>query len=542
MIRPSDLLNGALLSVFALGACIAESPPAVVEPLPPAERSDEPAAVEPTLTAAPRPEDRTASVAATGQDRPESSGATGEESVKLGETWYDVKLAGKKLGFAQSIDERVKVQGHEVYHLYRRETLTIKRLGPTLRIEATTDGWVDVDGSPRRFDHRRMEGSEPRSVEGHREGEEFVVRKTIGANVVVDRIPITDELRLASSLELLLAKRLKVGFRMKGQAIVESQGDVVPYTIAVIRTNGDGHFEVNQQLGPIKATMWMNKDGTVVRSVLPELRMEQVKVTEREAKLPSEVVDLFSQALLRLPRPLPARQNIEQLVVRIESKGGNEVDAVGDDRQTVRKIGRAAELTIRVQRPPRKSVRRPIKAPRWQPFLQSTEYEPLDHPGLRSTAERLTTNEETIWGAARAINAFVYRHIKDKTLARAYMSAPEALASQEGDCTEHSVLFSSLAKISGIPTRLVTGLVYVGGPENVLGYHEWVEVWTGEEWLAMDPTFGQEIADATHIKLHAGLSDPKGLRASGQAAGRALADFDFKVVAYVDGSGKRHPL
>ena len=33
-----------------------------------------------------------------------------------------------------------------------------------------------------------------------------------------------------------------------------------------------------------------------------------------------------------------------------------------------------------------------------------------------------------------------------------------------------------------------------------LYWHEWVEVYVGE-WVAMDPTFNQEVADATHFAL-----------------------------------------
>ena len=29
----------------------------------------------------------------------------------------------------------------------------------------------------------------------------------------------------------------------------------------------------------------------------------------------------------------------------------------------------------------------------------------------------------------------------------------------------------------------------------------WVEVWTGDDWYALDPTIGAGSVDATHIKL-----------------------------------------
>ena len=68
----------------------------------------------------------------------------------------------------------------------------------------------------------------------------------------------------------------------------------------------------------------------------------------------------------------------------------------------------------------------------------------------------------------------------------------------EGDCNEHSVLYAALARAAGLPTRVAAGIVYLDG---AFLYHAWNEVWLGERWVAVDPTFDQFPADATHIKL-----------------------------------------
>jgi hypothetical protein len=49
---------------------------------------------------------------------------------------------------------------------------------------------------------------------------------------------------------------------------------------------------------------------------------------------------------------------------------------------------------------------------------------------------------------------------------------------------------------------VVNGLVYSSQFKGFV-YHAWTEVYVGE-WRALDPTFGQEIVDATHIKLAEG--------------------------------------
>ncbi len=69
-----------------------------------------------------------------------------------------------------------------------------------------------------------------------------------------------------------------------------------------------------------------------------------------------------------------------------------------------------------------------------------------------------------------------------------------------GDCNEHTILTVALARAAGLPARICAGIVYLNGS---FGYHAWPMIWAGE-WVAMDPTFSQYIADGTHIILATG--------------------------------------
>ncbi|MCH7590017.1 transglutaminase domain-containing protein, partial [PVC group bacterium] len=57
-----------------------------------------------------------------------------------------------------------------------------------------------------------------------------------------------------------------------------------------------------------------------------------------------------------------------------------------------------------------------------------------------------------------------------------------------------------LARAKGIPVIPIVGLVFL---DNKFYYHAWPAVYVGE-WIQMDPTFGQNIADTTHIPFFAG--------------------------------------
>jgi transglutaminase-like putative cysteine protease len=126
-------------------------------------------------------------------------------------------------------------------------------------------------------------------------------------------------------------------------------------------------------------------------------------------------------------------------------------------------------------------------------------------------------SENDLWKRAKLVNEFVFNSIKKAP----YISLPDAietLTTRQGDCNEHAALFTALARAAGIPTRMVVGLVHsntsmtsalTGRPLEKPGfyYHAWVEVFNGNRWISMDPTWNQVPAGAAHIAFVEGASD-----------------------------------
>jgi len=77
----------------------------------------------------------------------------------------------------------------------------------------------------------------------------------------------------------------------------------------------------------------------------------------------------------------------------------------------------------------------------------------------------------------------------------------DALAKGEGSCRDYASLFALWAREMGLATRIVTGLVYLGDTHQAFGLHAWNEVRMNGHWIAVDPTWNQAPADATHIRL-----------------------------------------
>ncbi len=124
------------------------------------------------------------------------------------------------------------------------------------------------------------------------------------------------------------------------------------------------------------------------------------------------------------------------------------------------------------------------------PLLQST------HPRLVAQAQQILGAERDALQATRKLLDWTHLTL-EKTPTVGMPTALEALESKKGDCNEHAVLFTALARTAGLPARVAAGVVYLDG---AFYYHAWSEVWLGQ-WVSVDPVFHQFPADATHVKF-----------------------------------------
>lgn len=114
-------------------------------------------------------------------------------------------------------------------------------------------------------------------------------------------------------------------------------------------------------------------------------------------------------------------------------------------------------------------------------------------------------------GRAEALRRAVHRHIRRKGLASAFATASETARSGEGDCTEHAVLLAAMLRAEGIPSRVVTGLVFCpefAGEQNVFGWHMWTQAIVDGQWLDLDATLpGGHRFHGAHIATGTSAQD-----------------------------------
>jgi transglutaminase-like putative cysteine protease len=117
-----------------------------------------------------------------------------------------------------------------------------------------------------------------------------------------------------------------------------------------------------------------------------------------------------------------------------------------------------------------------------------------------------------------------YAHVEGEEV------ASEVLDRGVGDCSEMSILFVAMARAVGVPARRVVGLAATYDQDSFgFGYHAWAEVAIDGRWVAVDPTWNETIADASHIPLLAGDGDE-------WAAAAAVLEVDVVEISHVPGA------
>ncbi|HUL59392.1 MAG TPA: transglutaminase family protein [Anaeromyxobacteraceae bacterium] len=245
-------------------------------------------------------------------------------------------------------------------------------------------------------------------------------------------------------------------------------------------------------------------DGRVV-----EIKLGDAIVAKPEGEATAkrlDKVDLFALSRVPVPRELSHAVPLT-IVYRVE--GLPRTFQKGDGRQSFAAGGGAVTVvTVRARVPAAADPGRDTPRSRVQASPEDLEPTPQidsDDPEIRALAKEVAGDVPGTYAAALKLSEHVYRRL-EKAYGASQDRASDVLRTGKGDCTEHSVLLLALARALGIPARGVHGLVYARYDDGVpaLYWHAWVEVKSAGEWIPLDPTFGQPVADATHVALGTG--------------------------------------
>ncbi len=434
-----------------------------------------------------------------------------KSGVLIRSSWMRILANGSPVGYSHTeidVDERTPT---DHYRIDSEMELELNILSQRQRVYTRLLVNLDILSRLQRFTFSLHSAAYETEIAGTRlQGDQFLITIKAGGKVSRMTLAIPDDVILYSPM---LEQAL--GSLKPGESRIFKTLDPASMTVADIRIRADRRetLTLRGRTEPVTALAadyqgmtiwtWVNGEGEILRQETPlgwimeacdPAEALAYKSTARNGRQP----EMLASAAAPADKAIAEPRQIRKLEVLLKG-----VDVSAADLTT----GRQSVLGIETN-----GIRLLIRAPDWPagpdavnaaafsnelaatPFIQSAD------PALVEKARAITRGTPTPAAAAQAINTWVFTHVR-KNPAVSLPSAIAVLSQLEGDCNEHTYLAVGLARAIGIPAKVMAGIVYMNG---AFYYHAWPAVYTGGQWVSMDPTFGQTIADATHIALAEG--------------------------------------
>lgn len=452
-------------------------------------------------------------------------------SLAPGVSFYTLHMGGRSVGQATSRLDTIP----DGFTLEDLMSLELPALGQTGTAVARTRVELDpalvmrsfsftLDSEVGRFEARgEVLPDTTLSVRVHSAGSEQALsfrlsEPPVFSNVVPIRVAMGGDLRAGNRVRLPVFDPTSLSTRTVEVHVVEQDTVIVTDSVALDPASGRWMqarvdtvraWRIREVFGGVQIESWVDDDGRILRASSPlgfsmeKTEYELARQAQEDGRLAGGGVvddDIILSTAVRSNVDLADREERGELRFRLSGVdlSGFELDG---GRQTLRGD------TLIVRREDWSSLDPGYTLPyKRMDLREALEPEPL----IQSDDERIIRRARSLTAArsswaqnpvevARQLTASVHGML-DKRITFSMPNAVQVLETRQGDCNEHTVLYVALARALGLPARTAVGLVYVNG---AFFYHAWPEVWLGE-WVAVDPTFGQYPADASHIRFVVG--------------------------------------
>jgi len=254
--------------------------------------------------------------------------------------------------------------------------------------------------------------------------------------------------------------------------------------------------------------------------------MDLRRMPEKEAKELEANIDLFAETMIKVDRKLGDPTKLREMVLEIKGPGIQSItdsanqDATYDEKskRLLLKIGRSHGIKQAVTEEARAKA------------LEETSLYPIDDAEVKMLAEEAVKTAERPRARIKRLVDFVDTFIIDD-YGNEPLSVIDIIETQRGDCTEHSQLFVTMARSLGIPAREVSGFIYGEGAEASFGGHAWCEVEVEGFWHPVDPTWGETVVNATHIRI-------SGEKPSSEEMELYMGGLEFRILSTKDRRGR----
>jgi len=424
-----------------------------------------------------------------------------EEGVRATDEWFGIYQQGKKIGYAHSRT----IPEAETYHLFEESEMDILALGSVQRVKTIINSYTTKNFLLKYFDFMLQSDITTMKIKGAVIKNQLVLDIDTGGQTRTEKIQLSSPPYLSPNIKpAILLMGLETGKTYRFPLFNPATMSTEETTISVESKDrikiGDAEktiYKMKESFQGMETTSWITQDGETIKeeSALGYSLLKESKAEAMKRDKGGPIVDIIT--LTMIPSD-PIKDPSQVAYLRARLKGvplqGFQLD---NDRQTLK--GDAIE--IRKEDYPT-AYRLPYTGKEQTEYLLPNALIQSDDKKIIDQASKILAGEKNAYAAAKKLNDWVYSAIEKKPVI-SIPSALDVLKQREGDCNEHTALYTALARAAGIPTRMAAGIVYM---ENGFYYHAWPEVWVGH-WMPVDPTFNQFPADATHIRFTTGNLD-----------------------------------
>lgn len=426
------------------------------------------------------------------------------------EQWMGAYFQGEKIGYSYRKITKIS----DGYKISERLKVMLSMMGAEKEFETILDAHTDRLFRLVSFSCRFVSDVDMHA-KGKVEGKTIFITLNIGEVTTIKKIRVTERPYInLSMVPYILRNGLKPGKRLTIPVVnplnmsqehinVEVLGEDTLMSMGEMR-----HVhKLKGSLKGIETIVWITKKGEVLREDSP-MGFSLVKETKATAVQLSKLsMDVVAQVSIPFRLSLsPGKTEYLKLCIsgidtdRLELDGGRQ-----RLRGDVLEIKKESLESMAAQPFPCKD--RTGRGDRNQDgftreYLKDTMFVQSKDPAIIELSGEVIGEQKNLLEMTRLIHGWVYENIKKEPMITLPL-ATEVLRMKKGDCNEHTVLFTALARAAGIPTRIAAGLTYRDG---FFYYHAWPEVYLNE-WVAVDPTLGQFPADASHVRILTGDMD-----------------------------------
>jgi hypothetical protein len=434
-----------------------------------------------------------------------------KETMKAGENWWEIHLQKEKIGIGSTVR---KAQGDK-FTVQEQLWMKMTVMGQPQNAEQTLDYQIDQNLVLESFQYALRSGPVEMRIAGRLRNDPGGSGKILSLIIHSAGREEKQELRLAETPHIIGQTRLQFvsqglerGRKYRISAFDPSSFSVAEMIAEVegeerLRVGGEERalLRVREEFRGIQVRSWIDRDGEVWREESP-LGMVLLR-TDKETAIHKNWragtgLDVTELSAVPADREIASPRTLDYLKVRLHSAALTDVTLAGD-----RQSWNGDVLVVRKEDFPPKTPASPGPSRQaMQEYLRPTALIQSQDPEIQRTAAEIVGDAKDPAEKVRRITAWVFKAI-DKKPVFSIPSAVEVLRQKVGDCNEHAVLFTALARAAGVPAQMLVGIMYLNGK---FYYHAWVRAYLGS-WVTVDPTLNQIPADATHICLIEGDLD-----------------------------------